>query len=79
MYGYQSQPRRKVVKIMKPYVLNAILNQRSEPAFGQRRMILSDDAIEAIHQRKLLGGFRKDRKCPTCNILIPTSGICEYC
>jgi len=62
---------------MKPYKLNAILNQ--PPAFGSVRRFLPDAAIERIYQKQLLGGFDRKRRCPNCNILLPTSSKCDYC
>jgi len=49
------------------------------PAFGTVRRNLPEAWYEKQYQRVLLGGYNKKSKCGTCNILLPTSGVCEYC
>lgn len=48
-------------------------------SFNQRK--ISADALERIvekeFQRKMYGGFKKNNKCPDCNILRTVNGICN--
>lgn len=66
---------------MQPWKLRAIHKLQSEPQFGSRRVQLPDDVIERIFNEKLKGGYRRDRnkKCPSCGILMSNTGECGYC
>lgn len=59
--------------------LRAQLAERGQPGFGAKKVTLPDEALERIYQAKLLGGFSKKRKCPTCNTCLPATGQCDYC
>lgn len=61
------------------YVGRKLQDPNAPTTFGRVTRNIDDHAIEAIYQKKLLGGFSKKNLCSSCNIALPATNVCDYC
>lgn len=73
-----TKPGYKVRVALTPATISDLHRLASEKAFGQKRMMPSDDYMEQQYQQNLLGGYsRKQQKCSKCFTPIRKNGTCN--